>query len=296
MLVYVPAVIPISERGFPRILETIIVFSELVIFICLSDLTANAVDIVNTCAFKSDTIVSVASIATVVVAKPNLLIAPEVTSTISKLWFVLDILSVPVTTDAVTPEIDLALICVATLSIVGFWLVSYVPAVMPNSLNAVPEITIELPELTIVIRLLESIVAVISDIAVKSVAKLSNLESVYEFVVDSPKSINDPPVIVNCGNEVVKTNWFEDVDATTWLVPVLIAVTIAVKSSPLVSEIVSPLIVNGFVDVIVGEVTVPVTVKSATVFVVASIITVLPVVSEELLVAVVVSDIVLDWL
>ena len=56
----------------------------------------------------------------------------------------------------------------------------------------------------------------------------------------------------------------------------------------------SPLIVNGFVDVIVGEVTVPLTVKSATVFVVASIITVLPVVSEELLVAVVVSDIVLD--
>ena len=85
MLVYVPAVIPISESGFPRILETIIVFSELVIFTCLSDLTANAVDIVNTCAFRSDTIVSVASIATVVVAKPNLLIAPEVTSTISKL-------------------------------------------------------------------------------------------------------------------------------------------------------------------------------------------------------------------
>ena len=105
-----------------------------------------------------------------------------------------------------TPEIPRALISLATLSIVGGSLVSYVPAVIPNSINAVPEITIEFPELTIVMRLSAPTVAVISVIVVKSIAKLSNLESVYEFVVDSPKSINDPPDIVNCGNVVVKTN------------------------------------------------------------------------------------------
>ena len=61
----------------------------------------------------------------------------------------------------------------------------------------------------------------------------------------------------------------------------------AVKSSPLVSVTVSPLIVSGFVDDITGEETVPVTVKSSIVFVVPSITTVLFVVSAELLVAVV---------
>ena len=162
---------------------------------------------------------------------------------------------------------------------------------IPNSANAVPEITIWLPELAIVIRLFVSTVAVISVVVVKSVAKLSSFESVYELVVESPKSINEPPVMVSCGTDVVNLNWLDESDATTSLVPVLIAIIIAAKLSPLLNVIVSPLIVSGFVDVITGDVTVPVTNKSATVFVMLSITTVFPVVNVELLVAVVVCDI-----
>ena len=138
-------------------------------------------------------------------------------------------------------------------------------------------------------RLFEPTVAVISVIVVKSVAKLSSFESVYKLVVESPKSISEPPVIVSCGTDVVRTNWFDTSDATTSVVPELIAIIIAAKSSPLVNVIVSPLIVIGFVDAMTGEETVPVTVKSAIVFVIPSITTVFPVVNVELLVAVVVS-------
>ena len=48
MLLYVPAVIPISVRGFPATLEQTTDFSELVIFTCLSDLTAVTVAPENT--------------------------------------------------------------------------------------------------------------------------------------------------------------------------------------------------------------------------------------------------------
>ena len=119
VLLYVPAVMPISARGSPERLLVTILFSVLVIFTCLSDLTAETVAPENTWVFKSDTIVSVASIATVVVAYPNLLIAPDVTSTISKLWFVLVIFIVPVITSAVTPKIAIAFICWTTLACVG---------------------------------------------------------------------------------------------------------------------------------------------------------------------------------
>ena len=84
--------------------------------------------------------------------------------------------------------------------------------------------------------------------------------------------------------------------ATTLLVPELIAVTIAAKFAPLLNVIVSPLIVSGLVEGITGEATVPVTDKSGIVFVVLSMITVFPVVSVELLVAVDVFDIVSDAL
>ena len=48
VLLYVPAVIPISERGFPAILEQTMLFSELVILTCLSALTAATVEPWNT--------------------------------------------------------------------------------------------------------------------------------------------------------------------------------------------------------------------------------------------------------
>ena len=84
---------------------------------------------------------------------------------------------------------------------------------------------------------------------------------------------------------------FPTFDAITFVVLPLIASTIAVKSSPFVNVIVSPLITNGLVAVITGEETVPVTSKSATAFVTPSIVTVLPVVNREFSVALDVNDI-----
>ena len=153
-----------------------------------------------------------------------------------------------------------------------------------------------MPELTIVMRLFASTVAVILVIVVRAVARLSSFESVYEFVADSPKSISEPPVIVSWETEVVITKLLPEVLAITLLVPELIAITIADKLAPLANVIVSPLIVSGFVDDITGEATEPVTDKSAIVFVVLSMITVFPVVSGELLVDVDVFDIVSDAL
>ena len=153
-----------------------------------------------------------------------------------------------------------------------------------------------MPELTIVMRLFASTVAVILVIVVRAVARLSSFESVYEFVADSPKSISEPPVIVSWETEVVITKLLPEVLAITLLVPELIAITIADKLAPLANVIVSPLIVSGDVDDITGEATEPVTDKSAIVFVVLSMITVFPVVSGELLVDVDVFDIVSDAL
>ena len=92
---------------------------------------------------------------------------------------------------------------------------------------------------------------------------------------------------------VVRTNSSEpEFEATTSLVPVLIAIIIASKSALAESVIVSPFIVIGaLLEPILGSATVPVTVKSVTVFVVPSITTVFPVVNVEFLVAVVVCDI-----
>tara|TARA_B110000881_G_scaffold15714_1_gene11693 strand:- start:1282 stop:1512 length:231 start_codon:yes stop_codon:yes gene_type:complete len=71
----------------------------------------------------------------------------------------------------------------------------------------------------------------------------------------------------------------------------LIAIIISARVSPFVSVTTCPLIDNGFVDVITGAVTVPVTVKAKTVVDIESITTVFPVVSGELFVAVEVSEI-----
>ena len=172
----VPTVIPISDSGLPVMLATTMLFSELVISICLSDSVAVVVDVANTWVFKSLRILLVASTATVVVANPNLPIAPEVTSTISKLWFVLVILIVPVTIAADTPVIPNAFICATTLVAVGSEFDWYVPDGIPNSDNAVPEIIIEDAELDITI-LLPTTVQVILVSASSSVARLSSFES-----------------------------------------------------------------------------------------------------------------------
>ena len=150
---------------------------------------------------------------------------------------------------------------------------------------------IEDAELDITI-LLPTTVQVISVSVPSSVARLSSFESQYKVVTDNPKSSNTLPDISNSGDDVVRTNSLvPELLATTEVDIELIAIIISARVSPFVSVTTCPLIDNGFVDVITGAVTVPVTVKAKTVVDIESITTVFPVVSGELFVAVEVSEI-----
>ena len=110
-VLYVPRLIPISFQGFPETFSiTILAWSE-VITICLFAFSVAFVPVKFTNAsLILSRIVVAESTSTGLVAKPNLNIAPEVVSTISKLFVFETILMLEPILVAVIPEIPRALI------------------------------------------------------------------------------------------------------------------------------------------------------------------------------------------
>ena len=191
----------------------------------------------------------------------------------------------PVTTEAVTPRMFNAFICSTTLFIVGSELAKYVPAVIPNSFNAVPDIIICVLELDIT-KLEPDIVAVILDNVLSSVARLSSLYSFTEPVVLNPKSFKKEPAITKDGSEVVIVIISDDSDADTGTAEELMISAILLAVLPDAISTWVPLIINYSAEDVVPVYAVPVTLTLATDFDTLSTTTVFPVVKGEVLVAV----------
>ena len=249
MLLYVPATIPKSCSGLPFTFSITTLDCGLEICSCLCEVGSFEATVfaneLNACEFISLTILSNAFIVSVVLVNPSLPIAPAVTSTISKFALLLWIFILPPTDDADTPIIFNALIWLATLCAVGLLFELYVPAVIPISDNALPAKVILEFELWIVNKPPVVIVAVIPEIVVNSTAIFSNLLSLKEVVVDSPKSCNAEPDISKIPADVSNTNSsFAVLLAITFTIFVLMLVITASTSSPDVKDKTVPLICN----------------------------------------------------